>query len=294
LVFAIVSALLLGSNKLAVRMSLFSMDESFASLIAILLAIPLFGFPLLVYGWGARGPTLDVVIILGLAGILNFSLGRYFIWKSIANIGANRGNIFASSQVVYAVLIAILFLNQTVNLNSGVGIVLVMLGILLVSIRGLSGTPFTQKQLKLGIASGIFGGFLWGISQVLMQIGISEYANPLGAAFITYLASVAGVIPVILVANRYSAVRESKSVFRFDWRGFAFVLVAALFGNFGLFFRYAALQTIPLTIVATVNGTNPMITLILSYFLIKDVEFIDGRTILGIASSVLGITIMSI
>ena len=267
------------------------MDESFASFIAIALAIPLFGLPLLIFGWGNELPSLDAIIVLSIAGILNFSLGRYFIWKSIGEIGANRGNILASSQVLYAVLIAILFLNQRVDISSGVGITLVMVGILLISFKGLAGTPFSKTQLRAGILAGMIGGFLWGISQVLMQIGVSEYHNATGASFITYVASLFGILPVVFFARRHS---QEGSFFKANWKSFAFVVIAAMSGNLGLFFRYVALQTVPLAIVATINGTNPMITLVLSYLMIKDVEYIDKRTVFGLLSSVVGITIMSI
>ncbi|MDG6907396.1 MAG: DMT family transporter [Nitrososphaerota archaeon] len=291
LLFAISSAFLLGSNKLAVRKSLLKMDESFASFISILLAIPIFGLPLLIYGTDISRIPISAVIVFAGAGILNFSLGRYCIWKCISTIGANRGNIMASSQVLYAVAIAILFLHQTVDLLQGTGIALVMFGILLISFRGFSAGHFTPQQLKTGTFFGITGGLLWGVSQVLMQIGISLFKNATTASFITYLAAIPGVIPIIYLSNRYS--KEEGGAFRIDRYSLGFVIIAAMLGNFGLFFRYLSLQTIPLTIVSTINGTNPMITLVLSYFLIRNLEHIDLRTTVGLVLSVIGVLLMS-
>lgn len=159
---------MLGSNKLAVWLSLFNMDESIASTIAILLALPIFGIPLLIYGWNPRAIAFNSILIFVVAGMLNYALGRYFVWKSISRIGANRGNVMASTQTIYAVAIAILFLNQSIDLISGFGISLVMLGIFFVSYRGTQGTIFTTSDVRRGIIYGAIGGFLWGISQVLM------------------------------------------------------------------------------------------------------------------------------
>lgn len=286
---AILSAFLLGSNKLAIRKSLFDIDESFASFLAILVAIPIFGIPIMLYGWGPGNLTVPVVLIFVIAGILNFSAGRYFIWKSIGAIGANRGNTLASSQIVYAVVIAIALLGQSVDVTSGIGIILVMAGIFIISYRSFSNTPFSKRELRVGILSGAFGGLLWGISQVLMQIGVSEYANASSATFITFIAGLVGILPVLFTVNKFS----SKNTFRATKNGVLFAVIGGLLGTFGLFFRYVALETIPLTIVSTINGTNPIITLILSYFLIRNVEYLDRRTVLGIVASAVGVGLIS-
>ena len=131
---------------------------------------------------------------------------------------------------------------------------------------------------------------MWGISQVLMQVGISLYSNATTATFLVFAASLFGILPVILLAMRY----QEKSPFRMDRRSLVMIIVAGLLGNFGLYFRFAALQNTTLTIVATVNATNPLITLVLSYALIRELEFINRRTVLAILVSVAGVFLMAL
>ncbi len=277
-----------GANKLAVRKSLFNMDESFASFIAILLAIPLFGVPILVFGWGAQPLTWQVIVIFALAGILNYSVGRYFVWKSIGLIGANRANVVASTQVIYAVAIAILALGQTVDPAEGTGMALVLLGILFISFG--DSNSVNPRERRSGIVWGVLGGFLWGISQVLMQIGISWYSNANTATFLVFAASLFGIFPILLMARKYQEI----SPFRMDRKSLTMVVIAGLLGNFGLYFRFVALQNTTLTIVATVNATNPLITLVLSFILMRELEFINLRMVLAILVSVAGVLLMSI
>lgn len=279
-----------GANKLAVRKSLFNMDESFASFVAILLAVPIFGIPILVAGWGSKPLTWEVVAIFALAGILNYSVGRYFVWKSIALIGANRANVVASTQVVYAVAIAILLLGQSAGVLEGGGIVLVLVGIFMISIGDFGSTPLAPGVRRRGIIWGVLGAFLWGISQVLMQIGIAAYSNATTATFLVSAASLFGIFPVLLLARRY----QTKNPFRMDRKSMTMVVIAGLLGNFGLYFRFAALQNTTLTIVATVNATSPLITLVLSYALIRELEFINRRTAVAIVVSVFGVVLMSL
>ena len=287
---AVVSAFMFGANKLAVRKSLFNMDESFASFIAILLAIPMFGMPILFFGWGSQPLTWQVVVIFALAGVLNYSVGRYFVWKSIALIGANRANVVASTQVIYAVAIAILALGQTVDLAEGVGISLVVLGIIFISFGDFESSSVNPSDRRKGIVWGVLGAFLWGISQVLMQVGISWYSNANTATFLVFAASFFGILPVMLMAGKY----QKSSTFRMDRKSLLMIVIAGLLGNFGLYFRFAALQNTTLTIVATVNATNPLITLVFSYLLMRELEFINGRMVLAILVSVAGVFLMSI
>jgi len=281
---------MLGANKLAVRKSLLNMDESFASFIAILLAIPVFGVPIIVYGWGSVPLTWQVVAIFAAAGVLNYSVGRYFVWKSIALIGANRANVVASTQVIYALAIAILVLGQSVDALQGSGIILVLLGIGFISLGDFGSATLDPRVRRMGILWGILGAALWGISQVLMQIGIAMYSNANTATFLTSAASLVGVVPVLLLVRKY----QVKSPFRMDRKSLGMIVIAGLLANFGLYFRYAALQNTTLAIVATVNSTNPMITLVLSYLLIRELEFINRRTVLAILASVVGVLLMSL
>lgn len=290
LAFAIASAFFLGANKLAVRVLLFKMDETFASFIAIALALPLFGAPILIFGAGTSPLTWEAVAVFGAAGVLNFSVGRVFVWRSIGAIGANRGNILASAQVVFALAIAILVLGQAVDLFTGSGIALVLVGILIISVSGFRGKSFTPEQLRIGVVYGMVGAFLWGVSQVLMQVGIQLQGDPTVATFLTYAAAFVGMIPILFYVDR----RGGEDTFRTDRRSLWLVLVAALLANFGLYFRFVALQSVPLTVVSTINATNPIITLVLSGLLIREIESIDRVTVVAILLSVFGVLLMSL
>lgn len=292
--FALFSTVLLGSNKLAIRKSLLGMTDSLATLFSIVLAIPIFGIPLLIYGWGPKPLSFEVIAIFAATGIVNYSVGRWMIYKSISLIGANRGNILASSQTVYAIIIALAFLGQTVDLFTGAGIVLVLLGILIISYRRgrVDHGSFTKSQLKLGLIYGAGGAFFWGLAQDLMQVGIKQYSNPTGATFLTYSLSLIGILPIFFV-NAGISMKQGKNPLRIDRKSFLFVVIGTLMGSFAQFFRYNALVTIPVTVVATVNGSNPLFTLVFSYMFIRQIEFIDRRTILGIIASVAGVVLVA-
>ena len=293
LLFTIASTILLGSNKLAVRATILGMNDALATLFSIVIAIPIFGVPLLIYGWGPKPLSLEAIGIFAAAGIVNYSVGRWMIWKSIGLVGANRGNILAASQSIYAIAIAVAFLGQTVDLYTGLGFALVLIGILIISYRKSVQSKFiTKAQMRSGLIYGIMGALFWGLAQDLMQIGIKQYSNPVGATFLTYSLALIGMLPMFFFISRSTA-KHGGNPFRFSRRSFAFVVLATVMGSFAQFFRYSALVTIPVTIVASVNGSNPIFTLILSYIFLREIEAIDRRTIIGIIFSVVGVVIIT-
>ena len=287
LAFALISAFMLGANKLPIRMALFNLDESLATVISVLPAIAMFGTPLLFYSV-IKLPSLQTFLILALAGILNNGIGRYFIWKSISTIGANRGNILGSTQFVYAIAIAVLFLGQNLDFYSGAGSILVLLGIILLAKGTTSGSFFSTKQIRKGILYGVLGAFMWGMAQVAMQVGVLQYKDPIMDSFITLSASLIATMPIMLVARS-----RSSNPFKLERKSLFLIIVAATLGGLAVFFRYAALSIIPLTIVSTVNATSPIMTLVLSYIFIRNVEFINRKTVLAILVSALGVALMS-
>jgi len=136
------------------------------------------------------------------------------------------------------------------------------------------------------------GAFFWGLAQDLMQIGIKQYSNPTGATFLTYSLALIGMLPIFFITARNTA-KHGKNPLRIDRKSFMYVIMATVMGSFAQFFRYNALLTVPVTIVASVNGSNPIFTLILSYIFLREIEAIDRRTILGIIFSVVGVVIIT-
>ncbi|MDG6995206.1 MAG: DMT family transporter [Nitrososphaerota archaeon] len=287
LAFALISAFMLGSNKLPIRMALFDLDESLATVISVLPAIAMFGTPLLFYSV-IKLPSLQAFLVLALAGILNNGIGRYFVWKSISTIGANRGNILGSTQFVYAIIIAVLFLGQKLDVYSGAGSLLVLSGIFLLAKGTSDGSFFSAKQIRKGIFYGVLGAFMWGLAQVAMQVGILQYKDPIMDSFITLSASLIVTIPIMLVTRG-----RSERPIKLERKSLFLIILAATLGGLAVFFRYTALAIIPLTIVSTVNATNPIITLVLSYIFIRNVEFINKKTVVAIIVSALGVALMS-
>ena len=76
--------------------------------------------------------TLTVVGIFALVGLFNFILGRYLNFLSISHLGVVRSTPVASTTPLFAAVLAVIFLGETISIGTVAGTVLVMSGVYLV------------------------------------------------------------------------------------------------------------------------------------------------------------------
>jgi len=76
--------------------------------------------------------TVVGILWFGLVGVVNFRLGRHFNYMGIDLIGVARSSPIIASSPLFAMVMAITFLGESVNLYIIVGTVLVVTGLSLV------------------------------------------------------------------------------------------------------------------------------------------------------------------
>ena len=67
-----------------------------------------------------------------LAGLITFLGGRLLKFQAINLVGASKASAVVSSTPLFAAILAVIFLNETVNLMLGIGTMMIVTGIALV------------------------------------------------------------------------------------------------------------------------------------------------------------------
>ena len=67
-----------------------------------------------------------------LAGLITFLGGRLLNFQAINLVGASKASAVVSSTPLFAAILAVIFLNETVNLMLGIGTMMIVTGIALV------------------------------------------------------------------------------------------------------------------------------------------------------------------
>ena len=133
ILFALTAALAWGIGNVWVRIALQGLRPTTASVITLFTGMLLL-FPLaLVLHWDeVKGISAGVLLIIFFYGMANFLMGRFLNVLSISRIGLNRAIPIVASSPVFALILAVIFLDESLSALIILGTITVMAGILLI------------------------------------------------------------------------------------------------------------------------------------------------------------------
>lgn len=181
---------------------------------------------------------------------------------------------------LFAVLGAVLFLDERLGWGQVVGLVLVVAGVALMALRGgAGGRRWPIWVLALPLAAALVRGAI----QPAIKTALSIWHEPLAAAAIGYSLSM--VVIVALVGRRALAVGPPHRIGRLWFLG------VGMANGTATFLLYAALGLGSIAVVAPLVAVFPLIAVVLSYLLLRD-EKMHTIGLLGILVSVSGVILL--
>jgi drug/metabolite transporter, DME family len=132
----------------------------------------------------------------------------------------------------------------------------------------------------------LLAALCYSTNPIMVKLGLRSSNEPLLGAAIGMTASTVVYLVYFLGAGRG---RELFAVPR--WVGWYFA-ASGLCSTLGVMSFFASLQYIPATVVAPLTAAAPLVTLTLSYFLLKEVERITTADISGTLLIVLGVVLL--
>jgi|GEM_PF-923654 drug/metabolite transporter (DMT)-like permease len=139
----------------------------------------------------------------------------------------------------------------------------------------------------IGYISAIGAGASYGAAQTVGKHITSEYAHPIvGTAFALF----SGFIFVSLIFHR----QIIKDVATAPAKGFFWLALSGVGSAAGVTLLYFALDRSPLVQVSPIIATSPLIAILLTHLILRQLEKVTGRTIIGAALVVSGILLITI
>ena len=131
--FALAAAVCWALSSISVRLGLRYMPPTIGTFVSLCSGLVLM---LMVVGLFQRSRigdvTLTVVAIFAVVGLFNFIFGRYLNFLSISHLGVVRATPIAATTPLFAAVLAVIFLGESINALTVLGTVFVMTGVYLV------------------------------------------------------------------------------------------------------------------------------------------------------------------
>ena len=306
IVFALAAAVAFGFNGATIRRGVATAAASQALYVTVLGGLVLFVLTAALSGQLARAGEVAAgdygLLIVG--GLIHILLGRYCNFRAIAAMGANRAAPVFGSSALVSVLIAVLFLDETLNLRIGVGIALIMVGPVLVA-RRRTAVPATpagasddapppqatgaadNPNLKEGYLFGIMGAVLWGVGPVLMRAGVDSTGLGILGGLVTYGAAATVLLLVLAIPGQFA---KTTSLDRSALRWFVLSTLNSFTANV---FRFSALAIAPVTVVVPMIRTYAVFQLGFNFLINRSLESFEPRILVAIAVSVAGAVLLA-
>src|SRR5262245_62863806 len=132
----------------------------------------------------------------------------------------------------------------------------------------------------------LLAALCYSTNPILVKLGLRISNEPVLGASIGMVASTIVYLGYFLLTGQ---VRALLAVPR--WVGWYFAL-AGLGSTLGMFSFFAALQYVPAAVVAPLTSAAPLVTLLLSHFMLRGVEHVAQADVLGTVLIILGVILL--
>lgn len=277
---ALLSAIFFGLNALMVRIGLHHSPYRLNAVYAFFTAAIVLWVTVIFSGVSLPPPeSLGLFVI---AGILAPGLSAFFGFESFRRIGiATTTSLFATAPLFGAVF-AIFFLGEILTLATGIGTVLVALGIFFLSyFRSKEHIHLRDLPLPL------IAAFLISIGAVVSKAALQHSPTPISGLAVALTAGACVHLLALTVLNRWGRLSNRLSVVKYFI--FSGVFIA---GALGLFFL--ALNQGDLTVVFPINQTQALFAILFSWLFLREQDFITRYTLVGAVAIVLGSVLITV
>lgn len=243
---------------------------------------------------------------LGLSGFIGLALGDAFLFQAFVLIGPRLAMLMMALAPVLGVLLAGIFLHETLAGVELLGIGITLVGIMLV-VADRSGSkssdeaktdeagsseakPAYSRRYILGLLCGLGGAVGQASGLVLSKMGLAD-GFPALSGNVIRLVIAGGIIWVLAIANRqliptYRTVRAHP-------RALAMLTGGAILGPvLGVWLSLVAVQNTNVGVASTLSSLMPIFLIPISYVVFK--ERVTKQAILGTAVTFVGMIVLFI
>ena len=222
----------------------------------------------------------------GLSGIIGFAIGDMLLFKAFVMLGARLAMLLMALVPVFGVVIAWIFLGETLSLAELLAISIVIAGIIwVVSERQANTHP--QNHYIIGILCGVGGALGQALGLILSKKGLGTDYSALSGNIIRVFVAASLLWSITFIRGRIPATVRRLS----DKRGVIALSGGAFCGPFlGVWLSLVAVQNTYVGIASTLMALPPIFLIPLSHWIFK--EKISLGAVIGTIVAVIGVSLI--
>ncbi|ELY45671.1 DMT family transporter [Natronorubrum sulfidifaciens] len=241
-----------------------------------------------VYGRSAfSGLTLEVLAVFVFAGVVGTALGRITIFVGVDKVGASLNSTILSTRPLFATLIALAVLGEPLGPVTGVGIVVLVAGLaVLTASKGGDLAGWQPRDLLWPIAAAA----TFAVANVSRRYGMLE--TPISALEAVAINETAGLVALLA----YVAAVGGRDVLAKPRASYTYFAGSGLLTTVAMLSLMAALglEAGRIAIVDPLVATAPLFTLLFAAVLLRDLERVTKGVIVGAALVVIGAVLITL
>ena len=234
--------------------------------------------PFLLYG---QPIVWQAVPIFAAVGLLYPAAVTLLTFASNRALGPVVTSALGNLAPLFSVALAVAVLHEPLRLPQFAGVVVTELGVLIITVtRTADMRDWRTWALLLPLGAAL----LRGVVPPVIKIGLEIWPSPIGAGLTGYIFSSITVLVVERIRNGHFIVRAPLS-------GRLWFAVTGVCNGVGTMLLYAAVGAGPVTLVAPLIATYPLVTVALSALVLTNVR-ITARLVAGTALAVGGVILI--
>lgn len=262
IIFAFGSAVFASLTTILAKLGIRNVDSNLAT--AIRTVVVLLCSCLMVFIVGSLSTISNIdnrtLLFLVLSGIATGASWLCY-FKALQLGVVNKVAPIDRSSVILTIILAIIFLNETVTLSKIAGVIVIGLGTLLMTYtRQIGGKRAISRQwLLYAILSAIFAS----LTSILAKIGIQGVESNLGTAIRT-------VVVLVMAWLMVYVVKKQGEIRHIDNKSWTFICLSGVATGASWLCFYRALQTGPASVVVPIDKLSIAFTVAFSFFFLKE------------------------
>ena len=279
--FAFLSAIFAGMTSILAKCGIKKTDSNVATFIRTLVVLPLSLLMALIvnpnFSFGAvSSKTLVFLVLSGLS--TGASWLCYF--RALSKGDINKVVPIDKSSTVLTIILAVIFLGESVTVYKTLGVVFIAIGTLLM----IEKKDTEKKSEGEGwLIYALLSAFFASLTTILGKIGIEGVESNLGTAIRTAVVIVMSFIMVAFTG-------KTGEIKKIDKKELGFILLSGLSTGASWLCYYKALQDGEAGIVVPIDKLSILVTIAFSYIVFK--ERLSKKAMLGLVMIVFGTLVL--